>query len=198
MPERRKIIRWGLRQKTQDDPTLLALLASHLPDGEVPAAYYPWCFVISAGFAGYKNPLAGAVIRHSGQSYSVLYSEMPVSWLCESLRHSGSFMFWLARLLVGRTKMSTRKLNSVIRLLEKHFSVSMHVEQQQSLLHSRCALLLTDCCEMDYAVSKRSGVELIPWVAWPECINHGAHLWLWQQSRYGRILDARRIPQIHV
>lgn len=53
--------------------------------------------------------------------------------------------------------------------------------------------LLSNCHILDNQIPINGGVEFMPWKNWPECIQNGNSVWLWRQSRYGRIIDSKKI-----
>jgi len=165
---------------------------------------YPWCFVFSAKQLNRKHYYIGALTISKNNcnkdSLCVIFSRLPYNVIALDFKKKFHIAFWQSRILAARQgEMNTNKKNSQfsewIKALQIHYSPfleSVLIRKSYRFINTS-EPLLSNCHILDNQIPINGGVEFMPWKNWPECIQTGNSVWLWRQSRYGRIIDSKKI-----
>ncbi|MFK8256234.1 hypothetical protein ACFL9S_00400 [Erwinia sp. AnSW2-5] len=174
------------------------------PDNKI-ADSYPWCFVFSAKHLYRKHYYIGALTmsKNNGNkdSLCVIFSCLPYDKISAEFKKKSHIAFWQARILATRQgQRNDNKKNphfsEWIKALQIHYSPfleSILIRKNYRFVNTSESLL-SNFNILDNQTSINGGVEFMPWNNWPECVQPGDFIWLWRQSRYGRIIDSRKIP----
>ncbi|MTD28153.1 hypothetical protein [Erwinia sorbitola] len=165
------------------------------------SASYPWCFVFSAKELNRKKHYVGALTLYNNKSLCVIYSHLTYDKVSEDFKKNFHIAFWLARILVlwlskSKEDKNTSFISEWINSLKIHYSPfleSILIRKEYRFRNTSESLLSNYHC-LDNQISVDGGVEFMPWTNWPECIQSGSFVWIWRQSRHGRIIDSRKIP----
>ncbi|WP_158780612.1 hypothetical protein [Pantoea sp. BAV 3049] len=180
-------------------PQMEATLAGqHLSDT------HPWCFVMPISFGKRKYYYFGAFVTgiksSETQPVFALYSRVSYHWLRENLKSRFHVAFWLSRMLIGIQRqdgvVSDRAaLQDWIKSLRRSYSPfweSLAINEQYKF-RNRSELLLSELSESEEKINSDNGIEIMPWKGWPGCIQTEGNVWLWRQTRYGKIIDSQKI-----
>ena len=165
---------------------------------------HPWCFVMPVNVGKKKYYYFGALITgiESAETQPVfaLYSRVSYRWLHENLQSNFHAAFWLSRMLIGIQRqdgvVSDRaSLQDWIKSLRRSYSPfweSLAINEQYKF-RNRSELLLSELSESEEKIHSDNGIEIMPWKGWPGCIQMERNVWLWRQTRYGKIIDSQKI-----
>lgn len=165
---------------------------------------YPWCFVFSGKTLSRKHYYIGALTitknNCNKESLCVIFSQLPYNVINLDFKKKFHIAFWQARILAFRQgEMHISKKNSQfsewIKALQIHYSpfLESFLIRKKFRFINTSESLLSNCHILDNQIPVNGGVELMPWKSWPECIQTGNFVWLWRQSRHGRIIDSKKI-----
>ncbi|MCX8966821.1 hypothetical protein EHW66_18100 [Erwinia psidii] len=173
-----------------------------LPGGSLRAGY-PWCFVMPAPGKKdcfYFGALLPVVECSDNNLVFALHTLLSFPALCGELQSHFHIAFWLSRILSGyqrqdRIISNRAALKEWIVCLEHSCSPFWEklLINEQYRFRSRSALLLSTLAEDEDKINSDSGVGVMQWKGWPDCIQTEKRVWLWRQSRYGRIIDSQNI-----
>lgn len=165
---------------------------------------YPWCFIFSDKKSKKNNFYIGALTasrnRDSKINYSVLFSRLSYDRILAEFNKKFHLAFWQARILATLQSEATDSqegtyLHEWVSALQRHYSPfleSIFIRKDYRFSTTSESLLL-NCHILDNQIPLNGGVEFMPWKNWPECIQSGDFVWLWRQSRHGRIIDSTKI-----
>ncbi|UIA88125.1 hypothetical protein LU631_01215 [Erwinia tracheiphila] len=162
---------------------------------------YPWCFVMPANKDGFCFGALLPVVSHREmKTVFALHIHISYSVLCENMKSNLHLAFWLSRILHSYQKehivTGTRTdLREWVKTLERSFSPFWEklLINEQFRFRNRSELLLSFEGKDEGKITCDSGVDIMPWTNWPGCIRTEGKIWLWRQSRYGRIIDSQTI-----
>lgn len=166
---------------------------------------YPWCFVFSEKEPCKKNFYIGAMTltkeNCNKDSFCAVFSRLPYDKIEEHFKKKFHVAFWQARILANKQDQRNGNKKNVhfsewIKALQIHYSPfleSILIRKDYRFINISESLL-SNCHILDNQTSINGGVEFMPWKNWPECVQSGNFIWLWRQSRYGRIIDSMKIP----
>lgn len=166
---------------------------------------YPWCFVFSAKDLCREHYYIGALTISKNNcnkdDLCVIFSRLPYNKISEEFKKKFHIAFWQARILATRHGQRNDNRKSFhfmewIKALQIHYSPfleSVLIRKNYRFVNTSESLL-SNCHILDNQISINAGVEFMPWNNWPECVQSGDFVWLWRQSRYGRIIDSKKIP----
>ncbi|EXU76687.1 hypothetical protein [Erwinia mallotivora] len=164
---------------------------------------HSWCFVMPAKIKKKNYFWLGAFLPEAStfeiNSVFALYVCVSYPTLCENLRSNFHVAFWLSRLLNGTQRqegiVSNRaNLSEWIKALQRSYSPFWEkLLNEQYKFSNRSELLLSELTDNEEKINSDNGVEIMPWKGWPGCIQTDINVWLWRQSRYGRIIDSQKV-----
>lgn len=203
--------RWYHRRKNRDRKILKFLQDIVVPaiknpsEDEDTSESYPWCFVFSEKELHKKNYYIGALAIskncHKKNGICVLFSHLSYDRISEEFRKNLPITFWLARILATlQNDMTEKNKNTDIsqwkNALQRHYTPALEsfLIRKEYRFTSISETLLSNCHIFDNQIPVNGGVESMPWRNWPECVKSGNFIWLWRQSRHGRIIDSKKIP----
>lgn len=187
--------------------TLSALLLNYLPGAGHSELASPantdvavWCFVFPATVLGRKGYYYGAFRVVNQHITGVLYVQAPLSWLGVYLKSTPSLAFWMARILIlfGQdiyTNAGMKQLKSWVQSLQRScspFFESVAIKTRWRFAE-RAALLIEESGAADYLYTEASGLDVLPWLNWPACIEYQHCIWFWKLSRFGKVVDSRKV-----
>lgn len=178
---------------------------NHISQNDEISDDYPWCFVFSENKRHPKYYYIGALTisknNYNKDSLCIIFSRLTYDQISKDFKKKFHLSFWQARILTTRQeKRITDKQDTHffewIRSLQRHYSPFLEsiLIRKSYRFFNTSESLLSNCHVLDNQVPINGGVEFMPWKNWPECIQSGNFVWLWQQSRYGRVIDAKKVP----
>ncbi|WON77490.1 hypothetical protein [Serratia sp. UGAL515B_01] len=158
-------------------------------------AHYPWSFAAPAPAIWPRHYVIGAFLPGTTPPVA-LYAVVSGEGLFPPLGMRDSLPFWLARTLTSpMTVVIDAKREAEIR----HWCKLL----QRMLIAGRPALSsntlplwegLRDArCEADVEIGSEHGVDAMPWMEWPGCIRNEETIWIWRQSRYGKVIESQKM-----
>lgn len=174
-----------------------SILDKYLPE------HYPWCFAISAASLRQRHSCVGAFMvlpdKQGKKLLVVVYSPVSYSWLKKNMHVEFPLTFWASRILNMAPKNDLVKkdwqlLWQWVKALGRSYSPwRERVLTSAWQFKNQSQMLLREGSQEDYCIRNNDGVEIMPWKNWPDCIQQDAGVWIWRQSRHGKILDSRKI-----
>lgn len=166
---------------------------------------YPWCFVFSEKKTQGNHYYIGALTIYKNScnkdSLCAIFSRLPYDVISLDFKKKFHIAFWQARILAARQgDMNDNKKSSDflewVKALQIHYSpfLESFLIRKNYRFINRTEPLLSNLHILDNETPINGGVEFMPWKNWPECIQSGDFVWLWRQSRHGRIIDSKKIP----
>ncbi|PKH20854.1 hypothetical protein CIG19_16830 [Enterobacterales bacterium CwR94] len=164
---------------------------------------YPWCFVMPDQEANRRHFFVGAFIPSSVTPNVALYAWVNESWLLRQLLTRESLPFWLSRALVpllhgGAQPHQLEEVRKTCRLLQRAGQPGRRGwnRHQPDPLPELDEQLRAVRCSADEEWEEKHGVDAMPWRDWPGCIQNVDTIWLWRQSRYGKVIEAQIINDL--
>ncbi|WP_241585955.1 hypothetical protein [Rosenbergiella epipactidis] len=168
---------------------------------------YPWCFVMPENEKSNNSYILGAFLPPVSPDVGVsqlLYVRTSHRRILRQLVSPIGLPFWLARLLLpllhgGASTLQRKEIHEACHLLSRTRYVQVNGKlsdwlPSQSLLFSQLCCVR---CEADEWLNEQHGVRHMPWRNWPCCTASDMSVWLWRQSRFGRMLDSQIIRTGH-
>ncbi|KAB8313477.1 hypothetical protein EH228_02105 [Erwinia endophytica] len=167
---------------------------------------HPWCFVMPGDIGGKKYFYFGSFVKGINPSEEkpvfALYTRVSYKWLCANLQSEFHVAFWLSRMLIGIQRQDGVVSDKValkdwIKSLQRSCSPFWEalVINEQHKFRNRSVLLLSELSPSEEKIHSDNGTEIMPWKGWPGCIQMDRNVWLWRQTRYGKIIDSQRISR---
>lgn len=165
---------------------------------------YPWCFVFSTQETHPEKYYVGALMvsqkNDSKNHLCAIFSRLSYNRLLADLERNFHLAFWQSRILAYsqlKSEPDNNKKNTSlwISALHRYYSPlweSLFIRKNHKFINT-CDFLLSNIHILDNQTSINSGVPFMPWKNWPECIQSSNTVWLWRQSRHGRIIDSKKI-----
>ncbi|SFN56847.1 hypothetical protein SAMN05216516_110122 [Izhakiella capsodis] len=166
---------------------------------------YPWCFVSPAYTINQQHFIMGAFLpawqiikNRPGALYVIIRKENVI----RLLQHAGNetlpfFMMRILALLDARGEQEEYKKNIYSWLLRLQCMLpKMRCSRQLIYVNGRrweIDSLRLQLCDFDFRYQSEDGVEVMPWLDWPNCILSQKKIWLWRQKRDGKILDLQKL-----
>ncbi|WP_431224279.1 hypothetical protein ACQ86O_04435 [Serratia sp. L9] len=160
---------------------------------------YPWCFVAPANAIRAKHYFIGAFLPETQTSTAlppVLYALVSEAWLLSQLNERDSLPFWLARVLAPFSVGCEVEVHRWCKLLQrmlmgrKHAISANHLRPREGLREERC--------DADFALGSEHGVDAMPWMEWPGCIQNDEIIWIWRQSRHGKVIESQKLANLNL
>lgn len=203
-PDGKKKSGWTFRKREDISSLLLKniipRMVTTLP-GQTLAEDHSWCFVMPSKKDRFYFGAFLPTVNFS-EAGLVFALHCPISYpvLCRSLESNFHIAFWLSRILDGYQRPESivtdkAALQEWVGVLKHSFSPfweRLLINEQYRFGH-RSVLLLSELTGNEEKLNNDSGVEIMPWQNWPGCIQMEKKVWLWKQSRYGRIIDSQSI-----
>lgn len=178
----------------QMQPSLLAFPA---------LTHYPWCFVAPDSTSSSRHYTIGAFLPPQCTTIGppeMLYARVDECWLLKHLQSPVGMPLWLSRALVPLINGVARPLqNKEVRQV-CHVLQRLHAPERRlwkprvSQMQARqLEYLCARQCEADDHLQREYGVDAMPWMNWPGCIQHNQWIWLWRQSRHGKIIESQKV-----
>lgn len=195
------------KRHRQATPALSSLLQRAIPlmapsTVTAPAvAAYPWCFVAPADVIRGKHYFIGAFlpeVQTTAGLPAVLYALVSESWLLGQLSVRDCLPFWLARVLALQMTTSSAGHDAAVHHWCQLLQRMLANRRQGRAYATRQRLregLREARCDADFALGSEHGVDVMPWMAWPGCIQNDETIWLWRQSRHGKVIESQKISQ---
>lgn len=177
----------------------------NLSQGDEVSCDYPWCFVFPESKKHPENFYIGALTISKNNcnkdKFCIIFSRLTYKKILKDSQKKFHLAFWQARILATREDKRISDKNNAIfmewtRSLQRHYSPFLEsvLIRKKFRFIDTCESLLSNRHVLDNQISINGGVAFMPWKNWPECIQSGNFVWLWQLSRYGRVIDAKKIP----
>ncbi|ANS44523.1 hypothetical protein [Serratia inhibens] len=170
---------------------------------------YPWCFLAPDSTKGARYFFVGAFLPSQITTDvlpEMLYVRVSERWLLDHLQEHVGLPLWLSRALVPLINrpswnQQSEEVRQACRFLQRLLASERGV-------WGRCVLptqaqqlenLYAMRCEADEELLGEHGVDAMPWMNWPGCIQHNESIWLWRQSRHGKVIESQKviIEKIH-
>ncbi len=169
---------------------------------------YPWCFIARDRRAKKKKRyFIGAFIPPAaGESLlpGMIYTVVNEAWLLRHMTQRANLPLAMARALMPLMirKPQTYHYQEVRRACRAlpHLLVSKGNGPQHapSAVVERLLQSLGEVqCDADAELKEQHGVDAMPWMDWPGCIRNEATIWLWRQSRYGKVVESQKINKLN-
>lgn len=201
------------RKKNRHISTLLQGAINKMKPSQLTSAamnQYPWCFIAPDKTLGTTHYFVGAFLppqKENDTAFEILYAHVSELWLMAHLQSSVGLPLWLSRALIPLINNSThrvreREVRRICSFLERLLDSSKRPRRQNiNYLGVPQFVKLTEvCCEADEELISEYGVDAMPWLDWPGCIGHIEAIWIWRQSRHGKVIESQKVllKGIHV
>lgn len=171
---------------------------------------YPWCFIAPDKTLGTTHYFVGAFLppqKETDDTFEVLYAYVNEPWLMAHLQSPVGLPLWLSRALIPLINNSThrarhRDIRRICSFLERLLNPfkCLNTQCTNHLEIPQLEKLSEVCCEADEELLSEYGVDAMPWMGWPGCIGHIEAIWIWRQSRHGKVIESQKVllKGIHV
>ncbi|EKS6740533.1 hypothetical protein NTH60_004578 [Enterobacter ludwigii] len=164
---------------------------------------YPWCFVAPDDTHGPNYYFVGAFLpplKKRETELTMLFSRVSESWLIPHLKSPVGLPLWLSRCLIPIINGSSpyvnhRDVRQNCFSLEHRLNSSMRLGYKFVGIKHRPRLekLNSVCCEADEELLNEYGVDAMPWMDWPGCVQQRSAFWIWRQSRHGKVIESQKV-----
>ncbi|MGQ8776530.1 hypothetical protein ACUTQ5_19455 [Serratia sp. NA_112.1] len=176
----------------QMEPTILA--SSSL-------VRYPWCFLAPDSAKGARSFFVGAFLPPQTTTDTppeMLYVRVSERWLLNHLQMQVGLPLWLSRVLVPLINGPSGNLQSdevrqACRFLQRLLASESRIRGLRGSEVRQLENLYSMRCEADEELLGEDGVDAMPWMNWPGCIQNDESIWLWRQSRYGKVIESQKV-----
>lgn len=158
-----------------------------------------WCFVCPAGVLGRKGYYYGAFRIVDQRITGLLYTRVSFNWLSIDLQSGSYLAFWMARILSlfnrnAEVAIERQHLLSWARALQRScYPVFERLFIKKNWRFAKRASVLNEESDVtDCIFSPDSGLDMMPWLNWPACIEYQPCIWFWRPSRFGKVMDSRK------
>lgn len=205
LPGKRQGLLWRFERDRHAKQALCRLLQQAIPlmassrVMEPAVAPYPWCFIAPANSIRAKHYFIGAFLPEAQTSTRlppVLYALVNETWLINQLSTKDSLPFWLARVLAPFSVGCEVEVRRWCQLLQR-----MLKGRQHAISANRLSLregLREERCDADVALGSEHGVDAMPWMEWPGCIQNNEIIWIWRQSRHGKVIESQKLANLNL
>lgn len=197
------------RSVNQQFCSWLQYVSRHMQPSLVPFSdSYPWCFVSPAYAISQRHFMVGAFLpawQTTESQPAALYVLIKKESTIRLLQHIQNetlpfFMMRILALLAERGEQEKYK-KELYRWLQRLQCMLPAIRCSRQFMYANGARWKIDSlrvqhCGFDFRYKDEDGVDVMPWIDWPNCTLSSNEIWLWRQSRNGKILESQKLDRL--